>query len=1006
MAQERKISGTVMDETGDVLPGATIIVKGTSMGTTSNFDGAYTIKAEDKQILVFSFIGYETKEVKVSPNANYNVILNPDAHQLEDIVVVGYGTQKKANLTGALSTVDSKILENRPTTSLAQSLQGQVPGVTIVTKGGAPSITIRGRGTFGGAASPLFVIDGVMSTEGFFNSLDPNMVESITFLKDASSAAIYGAKAAYGVVLVTTKSGGGEPKVSYSGSYGFNTPTFMPDVVNSADYARLHRKSQLNSGFTEDQLRYSLHDVEMFANGTDRDMYPDTNWFDEILADNPIFTKHNLTLSGGSGDVKYIMGGGYLHNESIIPGGSSNRFNFNTKIDVKLTNWFDVTTNINYVNDKYNRTNGGASLTEFLRVPPTQTARQSNGNWGSVRDMREVTGEELNANQLRKLEEGGRSNSSTARLQGSINFRFKLMDGLTFSNLFSYNTYEYSSFSFANTMDAVESYINPGTYIVGSAMEPNEMHRSENYSNKLMYDGWFNYEKTFNKDHNISAVLGTHVDKEIYKTLNVGRIKFASNDMSAISGGSTDPKDQKPTTDYFSEETSLSFFGRVAYDYKSIYLLEANFRADGSSRFAEGNRWGYFPSFSAGWRISGEEFMEDYTWIDNLKLRASWGHNGNINNTGIYSSYSTFKAGNIYLGGDSAPVIWENTIADPTLTWENTVTTDIGLDFGVLNGLFGLTVDYYHRATNDILVSQTDVPVEEGIGAGQLPKKNAGQVVNTGIEIALSHFDTYGDFSYNIGVNASFMNNEITNLGGVDQMPPSSYWINKIGEAIGSFYMYEADGLYSQEDKDNGAIVPIGGVTGNIDAGSIKLVDQDGDGEITPEDRKVVGSDVPTFTYGVNLNLEYKGFNLSVMGQGVQGTSVYLDMEASQIFFNNSVPRNWQKDNWDTNNQDGKYPKLWDVSDPKYIYNTSTMSSFWLYSADYFRVKNITFGYSLPKSVLEKLKMDRVNFFISGDNMFTIMEETRRKDFDPERGSGRGSQLTMKTFTVGVNLSF
>ncbi|MCT4645350.1 MAG: SusC/RagA family TonB-linked outer membrane protein [Carboxylicivirga sp.] len=465
----------------------------------------------------------------------------------------------------------------------------------------------------------------------------------------------------------------------------------------------------------------------------------------------------------------------------------------------------------------------------------------------------------------------------------------------------------------------------------------------------------------------------------------------------------TDPDNQLTTKGAFNEETSLSYFGRVTYDLDGRYLFEANFRADASSRFANVGKWGYFPSFSAGWRLSEEAFMSNLDWLDNLKIRASWGKNGNIRNVGLYDTYDTFSgAGTVYNGGLVLPILEEGRISNPSLTWEKTTTTDIGFDLSVKRGLIGLTFDYYVRITDDILVEQTDILPETGIS--NLPYKNVGKVDNSGIELALTHQKSFGDFSYNVGFNMAYIKNEITDLGdGIDKLPPSGYWINQVGQAIGSFYMYEADGLYSTEDIANGNVNEFGGY--DIEAGMVKLVDQDGDGEITADDRKIVGSDVPDLTYGVNIELNYKGFSLSALGQGISGVKLYMDNEASQAFFNSSVPRKWQLDNWTPENQNARYPKLYKENDLRYQYN-SIQSSYWLFNADYFRIKNITFGYTLPKHIVTPVGLEKVRVFVSGDNLFTIRGDKRMEDFDPERSSGRGAQLGMKTYTAGVSVTF
>lgn len=1005
--QNHKITGSVVDVNGEPLPGVNVYEKSNpTNGVITGIDGTYSITVSSGDaVLAFSYIGFEPQEVNVSSRSQISITLVEEFTDLNEVVVVGYGTKKKVNLTGAVATIEGEALENRPTDNILKSLQGTVPGVTIIDRPGGTSINIRGRGTFAGASSPLYIVDGIEVSSDFFNNLDPTTVENISFLKDAASASIYGAKAAYGVVLVTTKQGKKEAlRVTYNGSYGAQKATYLPKVLNSWQYADMYRTSELNSGIVEANLRYDLDDIQKYRDGSEPDLYPNSNWFDLVLEPSAMFTKHSLNISGGAEKVQYLFGLGYQRDESLTPGEGTDRYNFLSKTTAELKDWLTVSTNVNFIYKKYDRTLGGASLTEFLRVPPTQVARHTNGEWGSIRDFRQATAEEINYNPLRTLMEKGRGNSDTRHLLTNMMAVLKPFNGFKFTNQVAYNYYDYRSFSFQNTMAGVPSYLNPnGGTIPGTDSDVNQMNNYWLYNEKLIYDGWINYDREFNGVHNLGVMIGMHADSWHQKHLDVGRKVFPSNDMNAISGGSTDPDNQLTTKGTFTEETSLSYFGRATYDYDGKYLFEANFRADASSRFANVGMWGYFPSVSAGWRLSEEGFMSDLDWLDNLKVRASWGRNGNIKSVGLYDTYDTFSgAGTVYNGGTVLPILVEGRIANPNLTWEKTTTTDLGFDVSVNKGLIGFVFDYYVRVTDDILVEQTDIPAETGIT--DLPYKNVGKVKNSGIELALTHQNQFGDFSYSVGVNMAYIKNEITDLGdGINKLPPSGYWINQVGQPIGSFYMYEADGLYSTEDIANGDVVDFGGY--DIEAGMVKLVDQNGDGEITGDDRTIVGSDVPDLTYGVNIDLNYKGFSLSMIGQGISGVKVYMDNEASQAFFNSSVPREWQLDNWTPENQDAQYPKLFKENDLRYQYN-SIQSSYWLFNADYFRVKNITFGYTFPQHLSNSIGLEKLRVFVAGDNLFTIRGDKRMKDFDPERSSGRGAQLNMKTYTAGVSVTF
>ncbi len=647
-----------------------------------------------------------------------------------------------------------------------------------------------------------------------------------------------------------------------------------------------------------------------------------------------------------------------------------------------------------------------------------QVAKQTNGNWGTVRNGRVTTNEEATHNQLRELQIGGRENSETRRLLLALSAEIRPFEGLKITNQLGYNYYDYRGFRFQNTKPAIPNFLEPKTGVLpGTASDVNQMNQDWRYSQKLVYDGWLNYDKTFNEKHALSVVAGVHADTYMYKKLALGRKSFASNEMNDLSGGSEDPVNQIPTKSAYEEETMNSYFGRIGYTYDNRYLFEANFRADASSRFAKEGRWGYFPSFSAGWRIDQEAFMESLDWLSSLKLRASWGKNGNINNIGLYDTYSTFNSGGtVVLGGENVPILTEGRIANPDLTWEKTTTSNIGLDLSVLNGLFSMNLDLYNRLTDGILVNATDIASETGLSDKQMPKRNVGQVRNRGLELALTHNNMIGDFSYQLGFNLTCNDNEILDLGeGVDELPPSGQWIMRKGGSIGDFYMLEANGLYSTQDVKDGKVIPYGKQV--PEAGMIRFVDQltedtDGDGipdkadgVINDKDRTIVGNDVPSLTYGMNIDMNYKGFGLSITGQGVTGVKVYMTCEAAQAFFDNSVPRHWQLDNWTEQNQGAVYPKLFVPADQRFKYNSKN-SSFWLFDASYFRLKNITFSYTLPKNFIAQIGLTNARVYVSGENMFTIRGDKRMKDFDPESVTGRGYAIGHKTLTAGVNISF
>lgn len=1028
------VKGKVTDSKGEPLIGVNVYeASNMSNGVITDYDGNYalTLTTDDAEI-IFSYIGFVQQKIKVEKRNLINVVLKDEFNDLDEVVVVGYGTQKKINMTGAVATVDNKIIEDRPSENLLKSIQGTVPGVVIIDRPEGATINIRGRGNLG-ASDPLYIVDGVEVSSSFFSTLDPNSIENLSFLKDASSAAIYGAKAAYGVVLVKTKSASkkNQLEVTYNGSIGFSKPTYLPKTVSSYDYARLYRVAALNSNpnqepyFTEEML-------EHYRKGDNPDLYPNTDWMDLLMNDNPITTKHSLQFAGATEKLNYNLGIGYMNYENFSPGIENDRYNFSLKVSRELRSWITINASANMTIQKYDRTTGGSNWYQALVVPPTQVAKHSNGQWGTIRNGQEASAYEINSNPLRNLEEGGRGDATTKHFLGSLSAIVKPMANMTWTTQISYNNMDYREHTFVNKKVGIKSFLHPDQgNIIGTEGTLNQMKWSSQYDEKVVYDSWVNYSKTLQDTHNFDLMAGVHADDWETRQIRVGRKHFASNDMEAISGGSTDPDDQITTNeidDYhplghdFIEENNVSAFGRVSYNYLQRYLLEANFRADANSRFADGHRWGYFPSFSAGWRINEEGFMSDFTWLDNLKLRASWGQNGNINNIGRYDTYSTYSAGGTYVLGNAVQnYLSEGRIANPDLTWETVETTDIGIDGMIKQGMFSFTVDYYYRLTKDILIQADDIAIETGI-SDKVPARNVGEVFNRGIEFSLTHQNQIGDFGYVISGNMNFNHNEIKSLGeNVNELPPSGNYIYRVGESIGSFYMYDTDGLYSTKDIEDGKAIAFGARL--PEAGMVKFVDQitedtDGDGKpdagdgvINDKDKVICGNDVPKLTYGLNLNLTYKNWGLSVLGQGVSGTKVLLTGEASQMFFDSSVPREWQKDYWTEDNQNAKYPKLFVPDDPRYKYNTGDAykyenNSYWLFDADYFRIKNITLSYTLPKNVLKEYGIGSARIYIATDNPFTFRADKRMEDFEPERSSGRSASFLNKTYVAGINVSF
>ena len=993
--------GIVKDATGETVIGASVVVKGTTNGTITGIDGDFTLSGVPKgSTLVISFVGYVTQEIKFNGQA-LDIVLKEDSKTLDEVVVVGYGVQKKVNLTGSVTAVGPEELTTHANTNLLATVQGQVPGVTIISRPGSdPAINMRGRGNLGTSA-PLFVVDGAIADAGFFSSLDPNSIESISFLKDAASSAIYGSRAAYGVVLVKTKGGKeGKVKVSYDGTVSLKFATYTPKVLGSEWYARLSNEAALNENPNTASLPYTEEAIQKFRDGSDPDMYPNTNWYDLVLDDQAVMTKHSVSISGGN-KVKYYTSLGYMYDDKFTPGSSSNRYNLISNLSSDVNDWLSWRSNINYIQNTSDTETGGIAYVNLLTIPSTYVARQSNGEWGSYEGGKPAALVNMQRNPLRQLEEGGWNKSKSENTLINLAVDIKPIKGLVLTGEMIYKAYDYKYRVYEANRSKIKDFVTGAE--LNSTNTDSKMTYDWQENSRLTYNGLANY--TWSNDiHSIGVLGGISYEHYQYQKQKSYRKKFPTNGMTDINGGSSAPNDMY-TEGGTNEDKLMSYFARVNYSYKDRYLFEANLRADASSRFHKDNRWGIFPSFSAGWRVNQEEFMKDIHWINNLKVRASWGQLGNINNVGQYDYFSTYEQGDNYNFEDAVTNgIIEAKPANVGLGWETVTVTNIGVDFDIFNGLLSFTGDYYDKQTKDILMSYPS-PAEVGIPSKYKVSQNIGKVSNKGIEIAITHNNRIGDFSYSIGGNITKNWNKVKDLGVNDPMIEDP-WIKKVGYAIGTFYGYRSDGLLTQEDIDNGNYITDGNSKPN--AGDIKYVDLDGDKKLTDKDRDYIGCDVPDITYGINLSMQYKGFDLSVFGQGVSGTKVRFYQEQAWAFSDYASPREYHLKRWtvENPNPNAAYPRIYPRTSAHSTFNNK-FSDFWLFDADYFRIKNITLGYTFQKNVVQSLGVEALKLYVAAENPFTIRADHRMEDFDPETASGRGGNTRgTASLSFGVNLTF
>ena len=799
--KSRTITGCVKDVNGEPIIGASVVEKGVATnGTVTDFEGNYTLTISSDELQI-SYIGYLPQVVKVhSGTSFYNVTLKEDTKTLDEVVVIGYGTQKKVNLTGSVASVSSSEIKDRVQTNVLSAVQGTVPGVTVISRpGSTPSINFRGRGNLG-TSEPLYVIDGAIADAAFFQSLNPNSIESISFLKDASSSAIYGSRAAYGVVLVTTKNGEkGKMNVSYSGLVGMKTPTYLPKTVDSWEYASMLNEGMYNRNAANGKYQaYSQEEIDKFRNGTDLDYYPNTNWADLVLDKHVLTTQHSVSFSGGSDKVRYFMNLGYMYDDkpNFMSGQDKTRYTLDTNIASDITKWFTVKGSIKYIRNVSDTEHGQPWMGNFLLVPSIMVAQQSNGEWGSIAGGKQATQSFITGNPLRALSNKNWSKSKTEETMYDLGFDIKPVKGLVISGQGVFRGQEYKGKSYTALQDEVKTF-ETGTPIGGTGTYTNSMSMNWSSVTRMLYTGTIKYDWS-NSIHNITALAGTSYEHYKYEALSAGRKNFPSDALEDLNGGSNAGKDLS-NGGGMTEYKILSYFGRINYSLMDRYLLEANIRADASSRFYKDNRWGYFPSFSAGWRISQEEFMKNISWINNLKIRASWGTLGNINNVGNYDYFQNYNLGSDYNFNDEAVKgILESKPANLGLGWETVALTDFGVDIDLFDNKLSIVADYYIKNTSDILLGY-NVPVETGIWSA--PSQNIGKVKNTGFEMALTYRGNVGDLKYTVTGNIATNKNKVVDLAGSDDIISNGgdkiRFILREGEPIGSFYGYKTDGLYT-----------------------------------------------------------------------------------------------------------------------------------------------------------------------------------------------------------------
>lgn len=988
--------GLVKDATGESVIGASVVVKGTTNGTITDFDGNFSLDGIKKgDVIVISYVGYQTQEIKWN-GSPLNVILKEDSKTLSEVVVVGYGTQKKANLSGSVAMVDSKELENRPIQNVSSGLQGLMPGVAITGTNGAPGqdagkIRVRGIGTLN-EAGPYILVDGIET--GTLSAVDPNDIESISVLKDAASAAIYGSKAANGVVLITTKRGKtGQTKISYSGYLSFQNATNMIERMGSYEYASLLNQALEAEGMSK---RFNDTELQKFKDGNDP-LYPDTDWYD-LAYKTGVQHRHNVNINGGSENVKYMASLGYLNQTGILPNAGREQFNARTNLDMKINKRLSARMNLSFIKNDYSDASSayyGGSSDQIIRqlnlIAPWIVARYDDGTWGTISD----------GSPIAWLDSGMKVNRDNYNFSGMAAVDYEIFDGLklTLQGAYVNNLQNYNYF---------QKYIK---YNENKESDPSQLDERFYKWDRTNYDALLNYNKNFGK-HNIKGLLGWHTEKYNYKYQKAVRKKFPNNELTDMNAGDASTQSNEG---YTAELAMISWFARINYDFAGKYLLEANIRADASSRFAEGHRWGYFPSFSGAWRISEEAFMESAkdSWLSGLKIRASWGQLGNQDalsgsNNDYYPALNTYNLDSKYaFGGSLNSGYYQRKYRLETISWEKASTWGVGVDFTLFNKLNG-SLDYYNRKTTGIIMDVT-VPKEFALDAY---KDNVGSMRNSGIEINLSYNTKIGQVDFGIAGNFSYNKNEILDLGGGD---PNKYLDatngysqrNKVGEAMNSYYIYRADGFFNSQEEADAYTAKYGNPFGKtFKAGDLRYVDTKKDGKLTADDREYCGSSDPKIIYGFNINAGWKGIDLSLMFNGAAGVKRLFDgYEVYGNFSGDAAhPATIWRDAWTPDNHDASMPRIfYDTNSASS--SRSVQSDFWLQDTSYLRLKNLQLGYTLPKGWLNSVGVENIRIYYSVENLLTF--DKMKINIDPESTSQRlSSYPLLRTHAFGVNVTF
>ncbi|VAW10559.1 Outer membrane TonB-dependent transporter, utilization system for glycans and polysaccharides (PUL), SusC family [hydrothermal vent metagenome] len=979
IAAQNIITGTVTD-VNETIPGVSILLKDTTNGTVTDFDGGYSINAEKGSVLVFSYIGYISQEIVVKDQSVINVSLEVDVNVLDEVVIVGYGVQKKSDLTGAIATVDVNEIGKVTVATADQALQGHVAGVDVTTNSGSPgggvTVRIRGIGTLN-SSSPLFVVDGMMVDDIDF--LNPNDIESIQILKDASSTAIYGSRGSNGVVIISSKKGNKnkEAVVSYNSYYGVQNFWRSTNVMDAKTWATLKNEAMVAAGNP--------------APIADPSSLQNTDWFDEISNHDAVISSTDISVSGGGEKGSYFISANNFKQDGIVKKTNFDRLTFRANSSYQVKPWLKVGENITLVKNKYKSIAEQDEWTSILitsiAADPASPVRNSDGSF--ARGIYNDTWNPV------AIQEFTNNKDVVYRTIGNIFADIEFMKGLVFKTNYSVE------YSFGETDD-----YDP-VYSVSPVQQNSVSKLSKNNSNRLIgqWTNTLDYKKDFG-EHSISALIGAEQYSFDYKYNGVSVNNVPSDDIDIRFIDNATENNAATAWGSQEEVRQLSYLSRINYSFKDKYLFTANFRADASSKFSKKNRWGYFPSFSAGWKISDEGFLSNIENISILKIRAGWGQIGNQGSVSPYQDVTTASPGANYLwGGVLSPGSAFPGSGNDEIKWETSTTLNFGLDYGFFNGKLSGSLDYFTKNTTDMLLQ---VPIPGQTGIQNPPTQNVGAMKNSGFELSALYKNKENDFKYSFGLVFSKIVNEVVDLGAEDAFIDgasffNSYFVTRttVGRPIAQFYGFKTDGLFQ-----NQAEIDAQTSQADVAPGDVRYVDADNDGN---SDFFFLGSPLPDYTYGFNVNFEYKGLDLTVQLQGVQGnklfngTSQYKRSSTATWNLGRDMVNRWTGEG--TQN-DARYPRM-NANDV----NNSRMSDRFIEDGSYLRIKTLQLGYNV--SITDKMPMDKLRLYLNAQNLFTF---TNYSGLDPEIGIrnynpldvgvDRGFYPQARVFSFGVNLAF